>query len=55
MQSVVEITGELRLRDESTLNPRIATGEVELKATSLVVLSEAQPLPYDIDDSPRVR
>ena len=29
-QSVVQITGEVRLRDESTYNPALPTGEVEL-------------------------
>ena len=55
MQSVIQVSGELRLRDESTRNPKLATGEVELKATALLVLSEAQPLPYDLDASDRVR
>ena len=55
LQSVVQISGELRLRDESTYNPRLATGEVELKATELVVLSEAAPLPYSMEEGAKVR
>ena len=32
MQSVIEVSGTIRHRDEETYNPRLATGEVELKA-----------------------
>ena len=39
-QSVVQITGEVRLRDESTYNPALPTGEVEL-AVSLTVVGVA--------------
>lgn len=55
MQSVVEVSGEIRHRDESTYNPRLSTGEVELKATSLKVLSEARPLPFSLDEDAKVR
>ena len=55
LQSVVQVEGEIRLRDESTYNPRLLTGEVELAATSLTVLSEAQPLPYSMDEDAKVR
>ena len=55
LQSVVQVTGEIRQRDEATFNPRLETGEVELKATGLVVLSEAKPLPYSMDEDAKVR
>ena len=55
LQSVVQVEGEIRLRDESTYNPRLLTGEVELAATSLTVLSEARPLPYSMDEDAKVR
>ena len=42
MQSVIEVSGTIRHRDEETYNPRLATGEVELKAEKLTVLSEAE-------------
>ena len=32
MQSVIEVSGEIRRRDEETYNPRLKTGEVELLA-----------------------
>ena len=55
MQSVLEISGVIRHRDEETYNPRLATGEVELKAEKLTVLSEAKPLPFSLDEDAHVR
>lgn len=55
MQSVVQVTGEIRLRDEETYNPKLATGEVELKATALTVLSQAKPLPFSLEEDAKVR
>lgn len=43
-QSVVKITGEVRLRDESTYNPALPTGEVELAASHMELLSAALSL-----------
>ena len=48
-QSVVQVTGEVRLRDESTYNAALPTGEVELVAGSLTVLSVAEALPFSPD------
>ena len=41
MQSVIQVEGEIRHRDEETYNPRLATGEVEL----LAAVAEGAPLP----------
>lgn len=54
-QSVVQVTGEVRLRDESTYNAALPTGEVELVATSLTVLSVAEALPFSLTDDEPVR
>lgn len=55
MQSVVQVEGLIAHRDEETYNPRLATGEVELRAERLTVLSEAQPLPFSLDEDAHVR
>ena len=55
LQSVVQVEGAIRHRDESTYNPRLATGEVELKAEHLTVLSQARALPFSMDEGARVR
>lgn len=54
-QSVIQVTGIVRKRDEETFNPKIATGTVELAATGLVVLSQAEQLPYSLDENISVR
>jgi aspartyl-tRNA synthetase len=46
----VRVTGEVGRRPEGNENPVLATGEVEVLATSLEVLSEAQPLPFQISE-----
>ncbi len=53
LESVVAVSGEIQRRDESTYNPRIATGDVELKAQTLEVLSEAETLPFSLEGSVR--
>ena len=48
----VSFEGELGLRDAETVNPKIATGEVELRATSATILSEVtKQLPFEISES----
>src|SRR3954470_1677875 len=47
---VVRIEGEVRERAESTKNPKMATGEVEVVATSIELLSRAETPPFPIDD-----
>ncbi|MYW96619.1 aspartate--tRNA ligase [Amycolatopsis rubida] len=46
----VKVVGEVSQRPEGNANPDIPTGEIEVLATELVVLSEAAPLPFPIDD-----
>jgi len=48
---VVEIIGQIVKRPEQMVNPKIETGQVELSVESLKVLSEAQTLPFSIEDS----
>ncbi|OGZ73624.1 MAG: hypothetical protein A2998_01415 [Candidatus Staskawiczbacteria bacterium RIFCSPLOWO2_01_FULL_37_25b] len=48
---VVEIIGQIVKRPENMINPKIETGQVELSVESLNVLSEAQTLPFSIEDS----
>ena len=54
-QSVIQLGGIIRLRSADTVNDKIPTGEVELAADSLAVLSAADPLPFVIDDDAGVR
>jgi aspartyl-tRNA synthetase len=47
-ESVVTVTGEVVLRDAATVNPRLPTGEVEVRAAELVVQSTAEVLPLQV-------
>ncbi len=51
-QSVIGVEGEMCLRDEETRNPKIATGEIELRADTLRLLSRAAPLPFSPENPP---
>jgi aspartyl-tRNA synthetase len=47
---VLQVTGEARRRPEGNENLALPTGEVEVVASDVVVLNEAAPLPFQIDD-----
>jgi len=46
----VKVTGEVRMRPEGNANTDLPTGEIEVVATDLEVLSPAAPLPFQIDE-----
>ncbi|SDQ47310.1 aspartate--tRNA ligase [Quadrisphaera sp. DSM 44207] len=45
----VQVVGAVRLRPVGNENPALPTGEVEVDAAQLVVLSESAPLPFPIE------
>ena len=47
----LKVTGTVSLRPEGNQNPNLPTGEIEVIATDVVVLSPAAPLPFPIDDA----
>jgi len=47
---VVRVEGAVRLRPEGMVNPKEATGEIEVGATRLDVLNEADPPPFPLDE-----
>lgn len=46
----VSVAGVVEIRPEGNANPDIATGEIEVNATSLTVLGECAPLPFQLDE-----
>ena len=50
---VVGVEGEVLLRAPETMNRQIATGEVEVKAQTLLLLNEAKTPPFPIEDETR--
>ena len=47
---VIKATGTIRRRGEKNVNPNMATGEIELEADALEILSEAETPPFAISD-----
>ena len=50
----LKITGEVAVRPEGNQNPNLPTGDIEVIATRVEVLSEAAPLPFPIDEHAEV-
>ena len=51
---VVEVRGQVARRAEGTENPNLRTGEVEVIARDLTVLSESRTLPFPISEKAMV-
>ena len=46
----IAVDGVVEIRPEGNANPEIATGDIEVNATSLAVLGESAPLPFQLDE-----
>jgi aspartyl-tRNA synthetase len=46
--------GEVVLRAENSRNPKLATGDVEVQATRIIILNDARPLPFQLDAADNV-
>jgi len=46
---VIAVTGEVVLRDAAARNAKIATGEVEVQAREVLVLNDANTLPFQLE------
>ncbi|MGH3888167.1 MAG: aspartate--tRNA ligase [Pseudonocardiaceae bacterium] len=46
----IQVTGTLALRPEGNENPDLPSGEIEVIAEELTVLSESAPLPFQLDE-----
>ena len=55
LQSVVSVKGVIRERNSASVNLKIATGTIELVADKIEVISQAESLPYSIDEGKKVR
>jgi len=47
---VARMTGEVRPRPDGTVNPDLATGEVEIDVAEVEILSQAEPPPFPMDE-----
>jgi len=48
---VLRVTGTVRRRPAGTVNAHLATGQVEVAATSVEVLNRSEALPFQLDDT----
>lgn len=46
---VISIKGEVRERPKGMINPKLSTGEIEIKVEELNILSKAKTLPFEIE------
>jgi aspartyl-tRNA synthetase len=46
-ETVLQIEGEVKVRPENQIKKEQATGEIEVSATKITVLSASEPLPFD--------
>ncbi|MDT5211646.1 MAG: aspartyl-tRNA synthetase, partial [Mycobacterium sp.] len=46
----IAVDGVVEVRPEGNANPEIATGDIEVNTTSLTVLGESAPLPFQLDE-----
>jgi len=54
IESVIQIQGKVVLREEFTINPSITTGEIEVVATEITLLSECNLLPFTINGNVKI-
>src|SRR6201998_2823397 len=47
-ESVITVTGDVVMREAGTVNPRLPTGEIELRVADLVLQSAAEVLPMQV-------
>ena len=49
-EDVLKITGKVRARDDEAVNPNMATGEIEVLASQIVMLNKSVTPPFEIED-----
>lgn len=49
-ESVIEVQGTVKLRDESLINPKINTGSIEVFVRSVDILNVCELLPFPMED-----
>ncbi|MEG1980668.1 MAG: OB-fold nucleic acid binding domain-containing protein, partial [Victivallaceae bacterium] len=48
VESVLSFTGKVVARQDSTINPKLPTGEIEIVADAMEVLGEADVIPFQV-------
>ncbi len=48
-EDVIKVVGEVRYRGDGLVNPKLQTGEIEVRVTQLTVLSRSKTPPFELD------
>ena len=48
---VLKVEGRVRLRDEAAINPRLATGKIEVLALEMEILNRSETPPFQLDEN----
>lgn len=51
---VLAVDGELVLRDEETINPKLPNGTIEIRATRMKILASSSPVPFLVEEDLKV-
>ena len=51
---VVQVTGEVTQRPQGTVNPNLATGEIEIAAAETQILNHSETPPFDVNEESAV-
>lgn len=52
---VIAVEGVVEKRSEDTVNPNLQTGTIEVRANTLIILSEAETPPFQIEENSNVK
>ena len=50
VEDVISIKGTVEHRSDSSINPSMKTGEIEVSTTNYTILNESEPLPFVLSD-----
>ena len=48
-ESVIQVKGEVKVRPENQIRKELSTGEIEVAAQDVTILTKAEPLPLELD------
>ena len=54
VEDVISIKGEVKKRPEGLINPKIISGNVEVQASSIEVLSKSKTPPFELEDTKKI-
>ncbi|MBN1849702.1 MAG: aspartate--tRNA ligase [Deltaproteobacteria bacterium] len=53
-ECIIEVFGQVEIREKGTENPKLETGDIEVFATNLEILAKSKPLPFQVSEKSMV-